>query len=78
MPSLSSLTHSAFNSPWPNVTMVPTFIRLAGFTKHSQTSSPKSFNKRISITAWVSVFSPKRRAGNTLVSFSTKVSPFSK
>ena len=55
--------------------MVPSFILLAGFVKHSHSSFPKSFNINTSITAPVSGLCPISLAGITFVSLRTKVSP---
>ena len=78
IPSSASLIHSAFSFPSPKDTIVPTFILLAGLTRHSQSSFSIFFNNNTSITAFVSSFIPINLAGKTLVSFNTKVSPFSK
>lgn len=51
--------------------MVPSFILLAGFVKHSHSSSPKSFNINTSITAPVSGLCPISLAGKRIVAVGT-------
>ena len=72
MPSSFTSRHFAFNNPFLNEIIDPTFIGLAFPHKHSQISPDSFFNNKTSIWAFVSSFSPINLAGKTLVSTASK------